>query len=76
MSAPMLTCWQCGIAPLRVIEVTQLGDPEPRYIPGRWPYRDDAHDHATEPPSPAQLAAAGDASMARIGALWALREDG
>jgi hypothetical protein len=56
-------CWWCGVAPTEVLEITQLGDAEPRYWPN-WPAGD--HDHAARPPSPGELLAAGAARFDRI----------
>lgn len=62
-----LRCWQCGARPDEVFEVTSLADPEPQYLPGRWP--DGDHEHAVHPPTPGELEAAGSAALARIVAL-------
>lgn len=64
-----LRCWQCGVEPEEVFEVTTLAEARPRYVPGRWPVGD--HPHAFEPPSPGELARAGDAAAGRILAIAA-----
>jgi hypothetical protein len=63
-----MKCWQCGVEPDDVHEITTLGDAEPQYIAGRWPSGD--HEHAEVPPTPAALAAGGDAALARVLAEW------
>jgi hypothetical protein len=68
-----MRCWQCGAEPLEVFDVTTLGDAEPRYMPGRWPPGD--HEHAVTPPTPAEIAAAGDAALARIVEEWSRMEE-
>jgi hypothetical protein len=60
----VMRCWQCGVEPDEVLEVTRMGDAEPSFLPGRWPPGD--HPHAERPPTPAELSAAGDAVMARM----------
>jgi hypothetical protein len=62
-------CWQCGIEPYGVHEVTTLSDREPQYLPGRWPPGD--HEHAVQPPSPSELLDRGDRAVARIMAIAA-----
>lgn len=60
----MISCWQCGVEPTEVLEVTALGVPEPRYLPGRWPAGD--HPHAVDAPTPEHLADAADAVRERM----------
>lgn len=59
-----LTCWQCGVEPLYVVEVTTYGDPEPVYMIGRWPPGD--HAHAVSPPTPQELVDEGYRTLLRI----------
>lgn len=61
-------CWQCGAEPLGLVDVTTFGVAEPRYLPNGWPPGD--HEHAVTPPTPGELARAGDAALARILATW------
>lgn len=49
-----------------MVDVATFGDPAPRYVPGRWPWTADDHDHATEPPTPAQMEQAGHETLMRI----------
>jgi hypothetical protein len=63
-----MNCWQCGVEPTGLAEVSRLGDAEPRYLPTGWPPAD--HPHAFDPPSPSELLAAGDAALARVLAEW------
>jgi hypothetical protein len=60
-------CWICGAHPARLMEITALGDSEPTYISGGWasPWLA-GHEHATNPPTPEGLAAAGHAALRRI----------
>jgi hypothetical protein len=63
-------CYICGAKP-QLIDVTQLGDPEPQYMPGHWPPGD--HTHALNPPAPptpSDLQAQGDAALAQVRAQW------
>ena len=59
-----MRCWLCGVEPLETIDVTALGEAQPRYLPGRWPPGD--HEHAVEAPTPGQLEQAGHESLSRI----------
>lgn len=61
-----MRCWLCGAEPLETFEITNLGDAQPRYVPGRWPPSDDGHSHATRPPSPGELEQAGHDALMRI----------
>jgi hypothetical protein len=63
-----IRCWQCGAEPTGLVEVTTLCEAEPRYMPSGWPEGD--HEHAANPPTPAELQAGGDAALARILAEW------
>jgi hypothetical protein len=65
----VVRCWQCGVEPVALHDVTTLSDPEPQYLPN-WPPRTD-HDHAERPPTPAELEQAGYLTLTRI-----LREAG
>ncbi len=59
-------CWWCG-AEADMYEVTRFCDPEPVYVPGDWDRPSlDGHEHAITPPTPGQLAAQGDAAIARL----------
>jgi len=60
-------CYICGAEP-ELIDVTQLGDPEPRCMPGAWPPAD--HTHAVAPPTPSELQAGGDDALAAIVESW------
>lgn len=64
---PDLRCWRCGVEPTDTVEVTNLSDPEPKYLPARWP--DGDHEHEVNPPTPQQLVDAGSAALARVVAL-------
>lgn len=67
---PDLRCWKCGVEPLDVIDVSTLGQlPGTSLIPAGWPSAD--HNHEVTPPTPADLAARGDRSLARIMEIWA-----
>jgi hypothetical protein len=59
-----LRCWQCGVEPTGLAEVTLMEDPEPRYLPTGWPTGD--HQHDLVAPTAGQLAAAGDAARQRM----------
>lgn len=63
-----MRCWQCGVEPTGLVEVTTLGDQEPRYLPTGWP--DSDHDHAEHPPSPTELQDSGDAALGRVLKAW------
>lgn len=63
-----IRCWQCGAEPYDVFEITRLGDPEPRYIPGRWPAGD--HEHAVDPPTADELIERGQRAVDRIIEEW------
>jgi hypothetical protein len=63
-------CWQCGVEPLEVHDITTFGDlPDRKYLPSRWPPGD--HEHAVQPPTPGELAEQGDRVAARIMAIGA-----
>ncbi len=59
----VLVCWWCGAEADDVVQVHQFGRPV-RAIPN-WPFATD-HQHAEDPPSPAQLERAGHAALMRI----------
>lgn len=59
-----LRCWQCGVEPEGVAEVTTLGQAEPQYVPTHWPASD--HAHALRPPTPEELVEDGHRSLRRI----------
>lgn len=59
-----LKCWQCGVAPLGVVEVTTLSSAEPSYLPMGWPQGD--HPHAETAPTPGDLAERGDRARRRM----------
>jgi hypothetical protein len=65
-----MKCWICGAEP-ELVEVTSLEDAHPTYIPGRWPSAGVGHEHAIKPPTPRELAAAGDRAMGRLLAIFA-----
>lgn len=56
-----MRCWQCGVKPAAVVEVTTFGDPEPTYMATSWPPGD--HEHGAAPPSPESLKRAADALL-------------
>ncbi len=58
-------CWYCGAEP-DMVDVTTYEDPEPRLTPGGWDTPAGDHQHAIQPPTPSELAAAGDAAIGRI----------
>jgi hypothetical protein len=64
-------CYICGVQP-QLVDVTQLGDPEPRYMPGAWPPGDHTHSHALAMPTPYELSADGDSALAAIVESWQL----
>jgi hypothetical protein len=59
-----MRCWQCGVEPAGLVEITQMGEVEPRHLPTGWPRGD--HPHAFDPPSPGELAEMGDRARRRI----------
>jgi hypothetical protein len=61
-----MRCWQCGAEPLEVHEITTLDNAQLRYLPGLYPPAEDGHQHATKPPSPAELKQAGHRTLMRI----------
>lgn len=66
--AVTMRCWQCGVEPLDVIEVTTLSQAKPEYVPGRWPPGD--HPHALRPPTPQELVDDGHQRLRRILEDW------
>ncbi len=66
MSTP--TCWQCGVEPVEMYDITTFSDPEPVYLP-QWP-PPTGHEHATVPPTPTALLAAADAARDRMLRNW------
>jgi hypothetical protein len=58
-------CYICGAMP-ELVDATAFGDPGPTYISAGWPAPAEGHEHATRPPTPEELAAAGHASLRRI----------
>ena len=58
-----MNCWECGIEPDEVHEVTGFDGRIHRQIPV-WPNRD--HEHALSPPTPDALADSGRAAWLRI----------
>lgn len=69
MTGDAVRCWQCGVEPLDVHDTATFGNPEPRYVPGRWPPGD--HQHDVRPPTPGELAERGERVAARILAIAA-----
>ena len=63
-----MKCWQCGVAPTEIADVTTLGATEPAYLPKRWPPGD--HEHAIVPPTPGQLLEAGSHAYDRVIDAW------
>lgn len=59
-----MRCWLCDAEPVRLLEITTLGEREPRYMP-LWPRSDD-HAHADRPPTPSELEQAGHEALMRI----------
>jgi hypothetical protein len=57
-----MNCWQCGVEPLDVVEVSSL-DGLIRQIP-HWPSGD--HVHAVQPPTPDRLGEAGHEALRRL----------
>jgi hypothetical protein len=57
-----MRCWQCGVEPESVHEITTLSDPERKFMAGRWPPATD-HEHAHRPPTPEELERAADALL-------------
>jgi hypothetical protein len=64
-----MKCWQCGVEPFETFDIRTFGDPDAVYIAGSWPPATD-HEHAERPPTPAELAAGGDAALARVLTEW------
>lgn len=67
-------CWLCG-AEAEAIDVSTWGDVAQgrrAYIPGAWDEPPtDGHEHATQPPTPGQLLAAGARAFDRLMSIWA-----
>ena len=64
-----LRCWQCGIEPDEVVEVTTFQDlPERRYLPASWPEGD--HQHEVTAPTPGELIWRGSVIADRVVANW------
>jgi len=59
-----LRCWQCGVEPEQVTEVTTLVDSQPRYLPAKWPPGD--HEHEVDKPTPDELVERGRRSVDQI----------
>lgn len=61
-----MKCWLCGVEPLLEIDTTALNSPFNTKTAGRWPPATDGHQHAEQPPTPAQLEQAGHDTLMRI----------
>ena len=67
--ATMPRCWWCGVPAREMYDVTSFGLAGPIVVIN-WP-ADTDHKHLSAPPSPAELAAEADASLARLLAILA-----
>jgi hypothetical protein len=58
-------CYVCGALP-KLVDATAFGDTESQFIAAGWLVPGEDHEHASRPPTPEELAAAGHASLRRI----------